>query len=222
MTALVTPYRHMPNDLALAADPLRPLAFAVRDGEALAFTHLYERTREQAWRVLYRVVGQSPDLEDLLQESYLQLMRALKRFISWWQSLFTPQFVLAGAVGAALVVGGAWFLANPPLPVAATQHLTVPAAVSVPKTRSTPLQKQSATVASSKKSNALLHQKLEEGSTVATKSGGSVWLKLPDGSQAGLTASAEVTLATLQEKQLTLNLVKGGWLWWYPTVKTAC
>ena len=84
MTALL----RMPNDFAPAAppgvdtivDPLRALALAARDGESLAFTQLYERTRDQAWRVLYRVVGSSPDLEDLLQESYLQLMRALKSY----------------------------------------------------------------------------------------------------------------------------------------------
>lgn len=64
----------------LSADPLRALAEAARDGEARAFTQLYERTREMAWRVLYRVVGNSPDLEDLLQESYLQLLKALKGY----------------------------------------------------------------------------------------------------------------------------------------------
>ncbi len=63
-----------------AADPLRALALAARDGESLAFTQLYERTRDQAWRILYRVVGPSPDLEDLLQEAYLQLMKALASY----------------------------------------------------------------------------------------------------------------------------------------------
>ncbi len=80
MTAVAFPSRYMPNDLAAVADPLRTLALAARDGEGLAFTQLYERTREQAWRVLYRVVGHSPDLEDLVQESYIQLMRALKTY----------------------------------------------------------------------------------------------------------------------------------------------
>ncbi len=80
MTAVAFPIRYMPNDLAAVADPLRSLALAARDGESLAFTQLYERTREQAWRVLYRVVGHSPDLEDLVQESYIQLMRALKTY----------------------------------------------------------------------------------------------------------------------------------------------
>lgn len=74
------PDAHMSNDFAAVADPLRNLALAARDGESIAFTQLYERTREQAWRVLFRVVGHSPDLEDLVQESYIQLMKALKTY----------------------------------------------------------------------------------------------------------------------------------------------
>lgn len=70
----------MATDSLAAVDPLRSLALAARDGEGVAFTQLYERTRELAFRVLYRVVGNSPDLEDLVQESYLQLMRALKGY----------------------------------------------------------------------------------------------------------------------------------------------
>lgn len=80
MTALVLTIAPMANDSIAVADPLRALALAARDGERVAFTQLYERTRELAWRVLFRVVGQSPDLEDLLQESYIQLMRALKGY----------------------------------------------------------------------------------------------------------------------------------------------
>jgi RNA polymerase sigma-70 factor (ECF subfamily) len=80
MTALVLTLPRMATDSIAAADPLRALALAARDGEGVAFTQLYERTRDLAWRVLYRVVGRSPDLEDLVQESYLQLMRALKGY----------------------------------------------------------------------------------------------------------------------------------------------
>ena len=53
---------------------------AARDGESAAFTQLYERTHQLAWGVLYKVVGPSSELEDLLQESYLQLMKALKGY----------------------------------------------------------------------------------------------------------------------------------------------
>lgn len=80
MTALVLTLPRMATDSIAVADPLRSLAIAARDGEGVAFTQLYERTREMAFRVLYRVVGNSPDLEDLVQESYLQLMRALKGY----------------------------------------------------------------------------------------------------------------------------------------------
>jgi RNA polymerase sigma-70 factor (ECF subfamily) len=69
----------MPASFAVA-DPLQQLAFSARDGEVSAFNELYERTREMSWAVLYKVVGPSPDLEDLLQEAYLQLMRSLKRY----------------------------------------------------------------------------------------------------------------------------------------------
>src|SRR5262245_41490570 len=78
--AIVLPGMTEATATLAAADPLRELAEAARDGEARAFTQLYERTREMAWRVLYRVVGNSPDLEDLLQESYLQLLKALKGY----------------------------------------------------------------------------------------------------------------------------------------------
>ena len=80
MTVLAFPLPRMPNDLAAVADPLRALALAARDGESVAFTRLYESTNRQAWRVLFRVVGHSADLEDLVQESYMQLMRALKTY----------------------------------------------------------------------------------------------------------------------------------------------
>lgn len=80
MTALVSSFGYMSTNFAATADPLHALALAARDGESVAFTRLYEHTKEQAWSVLFRVVGASPDLEDLLQESYLQLMRALKTY----------------------------------------------------------------------------------------------------------------------------------------------
>ena len=50
MTALAFTHGYMSNDLAAVADPLRTLALAARDGESVAFTQLYERTRDQATR----------------------------------------------------------------------------------------------------------------------------------------------------------------------------
>jgi hypothetical protein len=142
-----------------------------------------------------------------------------KRFTSWWQSLFTPRFVFAAALGLVLVTAGAYLLAEvteqPQTPTQiALPSPTVPAPNPIPAPQpqqlaKTPAKKLSVTVASAKKSTASKSQVLAEGSTVSTHSGGSVWMKLPDGTRAGLTATSEVKLATLEEKQLTLDLNKG-------------
>ena len=79
MSALAATFSLMDADFA-PVDPLRALAEAARDGESSAFTQLYERTYPMAWGVLFKVVGPSSELEDLLQESYLQLMKALKSY----------------------------------------------------------------------------------------------------------------------------------------------
>ncbi len=79
MSSIAATFPLMDADFA-PVDPLRALALAARDGESSAFTQLYERTHQLAWGVLYKVVGPSSDLEDLLQESYLQLLKALKNY----------------------------------------------------------------------------------------------------------------------------------------------
>ena len=79
MSAWVATFGFVNAEFA-AVGPLRALALAARDGETAAFTQLYERTRQLAWGVLYKVVGPSNDLEDLLQESYLQLIKALRGY----------------------------------------------------------------------------------------------------------------------------------------------
>ncbi len=73
-------------ELALArvrmsdADPLLPLVEAARDGDLAAFDALYRRTRSEVHAVLYRLVGSNADMEDLVQEAYVQLLKALKGF----------------------------------------------------------------------------------------------------------------------------------------------
>ncbi len=133
--------------------------------------------------------------------------RAAKQFTSWWQSLFTPRFVLASAMAIAVVITGAWLLASPsapqPMPIAQPTP-------SVPPTPDVaPVKKLSVTVASAHKSSTAKKQVLTEGAKVATQSGGSVWMQLPDGSRAGLTGSSEVTLAKLESKELTLDVARG-------------
>ena len=62
------------------ADPLWPLVERVRDGDPSAFDALYRRTRSEVHAVLFRLVGSNSDMEDLVQEAYVQLLKSLKGF----------------------------------------------------------------------------------------------------------------------------------------------
>ncbi|MHB8875007.1 MAG: RNA polymerase sigma factor [Myxococcaceae bacterium] len=62
------------------ADPLLPLVERVRDGDPAAFDALYRQTRSEVHAVLYRLVGSNADMEDLVQEAYVQLLKALRGF----------------------------------------------------------------------------------------------------------------------------------------------
>lgn len=85
MAALSFTLEAFPRSIVLPAspaeeDPLRHLVSKVRDGDARAFHELYRRTRDDVYGVLFRLVGNSPDLDDLVQEAYIQLLRALRGF----------------------------------------------------------------------------------------------------------------------------------------------
>jgi RNA polymerase sigma-70 factor, ECF subfamily len=61
-------------------DPLLALALSAANGESVAFSRFYEQTKHQVFRVLTRVVGPSADVEDLMQDVYVQLIKALKGY----------------------------------------------------------------------------------------------------------------------------------------------
>ncbi len=52
----------------------------IKEGDALAFDELYRLTREDVARTLVHLVGRRPDLEDLIQETYIRLLKAVKGF----------------------------------------------------------------------------------------------------------------------------------------------
>jgi RNA polymerase sigma-70 factor, ECF subfamily len=60
--------------------PLEPLVQAAREGDVQAFDVLYRRTRQDAYRALYQLVGRTPDIEDLVQQVYVVLTSAIRRF----------------------------------------------------------------------------------------------------------------------------------------------
>ena len=59
---------------------LRSLVERIKADDLTAFERLYQLTREDAARVLVRLVGRRADVEDLLQETYLRLLKAVKSF----------------------------------------------------------------------------------------------------------------------------------------------
>jgi RNA polymerase sigma-70 factor (ECF subfamily) len=61
-------------------DPLAPVVSRVRAGDMHAFEQLYTRTREQVHRTLFRLVGSNSEMEDLVQQVYLQLVSAIRSF----------------------------------------------------------------------------------------------------------------------------------------------
>jgi len=65
---------------AAETDDLQNLIGRVREGDLAAFDALYRRTRTDVQKVLYQLVGSNADMEDLIQETYIQLLGAVKRF----------------------------------------------------------------------------------------------------------------------------------------------
>lgn len=65
---------------SIETDALEHLIERVRDGDLAAFEALYRRTKKDVQRVLYHLVGSNAEMEDLVQESYVQLLTAVKRF----------------------------------------------------------------------------------------------------------------------------------------------
>jgi RNA polymerase sigma-70 factor (ECF subfamily) len=61
-------------------DPLAGWVLRVQLGDLTAFESLYGATRQQVHRTLHKLVGPSPDVEDLVQQVYLQLLSAVRAF----------------------------------------------------------------------------------------------------------------------------------------------
>ena len=59
---------------------LLALVRRLQDGDVTAFDRLYQLTRGDAARTLRHLVGNRSDVEDLLQETYLRLLSAVKGF----------------------------------------------------------------------------------------------------------------------------------------------
>jgi RNA polymerase sigma-70 factor (ECF subfamily) len=56
-------------------------------GDTSAFRHIYERHRQDVARLVYRMIGPRSDIEDVIQEVFVQVYKSLKDFRG--QSKFT-------------------------------------------------------------------------------------------------------------------------------------
>jgi RNA polymerase sigma-70 factor (ECF subfamily) len=52
----------------------------VKDDDLVAFEELYKLTRDDVARTMFHLVGNRPDLEDLVQETYLRLLKSVRSF----------------------------------------------------------------------------------------------------------------------------------------------
>jgi hypothetical protein len=152
--------------------------------------------------------------------------QAERRASSWWPFKLSPAWLMAPLAAAALAFvayglqlpathegGPAPVVAKNEVPTQVESPVVVPAPVA--PSPAAPAKKIVAAVTSARNarlgSSATLKksQQLEEGSTVATSKGGVLWMKLPDGSRAGLTGASQVQLSKLEEKAVTLDVTQG-------------
>lgn len=52
----------------------------IRHGDLVAFDRLYRHTREDVARTLFHLVGRHAEIEDLLQDTYIRLLKAVRSF----------------------------------------------------------------------------------------------------------------------------------------------
>ncbi len=65
----------------LVVEPLdQQLVEAARGGDDVAFRNLYRAHRMEVYRVVYRLLGPSPDIDDIIQDVFLQVHRSLGNF----------------------------------------------------------------------------------------------------------------------------------------------
>ncbi len=143
---------------------------------------------------------------------------AARSLSGWWRSFFTPRFVLAAAAACGLAFVAFRLVSSQPVdggggglePIANAPPAPLTPVV-VPAPASKPVKAVVASARKAKSGTGALgkSQALETGAKVSTEKDGSLWLKLPDGTKAGLTGATDVQLAKLEEKTLTLDLTRG-------------
>ena len=186
-------------------------------------------------RVAQQVMNSLPPAPPMPEELARRVGEALaekadRQFLNhwrrWWAGLLNPRLVLLTAVALLAVLGLRQLrladdalvspvAVTPPAPALVTDAPKVAAATPAPPPPVTPPKKRvTASVSMAKKARtderpAAKTQVLEEGAVVATESGGSLWMRLQDGTRAGLTGATKVTLTRMEETSLRLDVAQG-------------
>lgn len=61
-------------------DGVDPLVRRAQSGDPRAFHELFVRHREDVARIVYRTLGPDPDVDDIVQEAFVQFFRSIGRF----------------------------------------------------------------------------------------------------------------------------------------------
>jgi RNA polymerase sigma-70 factor (ECF subfamily) len=82
------------DERAIPADPVVPIIRAARAGDAAAFEELMQLTERRVAQIAWSVLGNTDDVKDAVQETFLRLYRHLKRYdesksFSGWVSRIT-------------------------------------------------------------------------------------------------------------------------------------
>lgn len=65
---------------ARSMDPDATLIARAKDGDTAAFRQIFLRHRDKVSRIVYRMIGPSPDVEDVVQDVFLNVFRSLPSF----------------------------------------------------------------------------------------------------------------------------------------------
>lgn len=68
------------DDLAIRRNEIDDLVAACQAGDEVAFQRLYYAHRAEVHRIVYRLLGPTDDLEDVIQDVFLQVHRSIANF----------------------------------------------------------------------------------------------------------------------------------------------
>jgi RNA polymerase sigma-70 factor, ECF subfamily len=119
---------HVPEGRLRLVNEQDELIARCKSGDQTAFRQLFHRHRDDVMRLVYRLMGQRADVEDVVQEVFVQVFRSLRDFrgdskFSTWVHRVTVNVVLMTRRAAR---SRPVFAGEPPNPNLTSAHQTLP------------------------------------------------------------------------------------------------